>query len=96
MTGWRSRILLALIIYFGGFASAIYALAPGAKKSRSVETVAQSFDNEYELEAGTRSEAFAHAFNSVMHRCISFAEEKSVELSGLIRAKLSERQDSES
>lgn len=94
MSKWRSKILLGLIMYFGGFASAIYALAPGVERSGTKDYVPSR--EVCRNESGTKSEEFAQAFNVVMRKCVSFAEDKSVEINELVQAKLSERRrDSE-
>ena len=63
MKGWRSKFIFLLIIYFAGFASAIYMLGPdpdgGASKSSNNLSSVSSFD----------SQQFAKSFNAGMHKC---------------------------
>ena len=86
MSRLRNRILLSLITYFAGFATAIYTLAPshdadgGSKKNE--------FHNK---EVSSKSEDFALKFNSSMRKCLSIAEEKAVEIGQTVKVKLSER-----
>ena len=40
----RSKLLMALIIYFGGFATAIYYLAPASDRAEGGQVAASSFD----------------------------------------------------
>ena len=90
MGRWRSRVLYTLIIYFAGFATAIYALAPAPDaKATSGASKAESRKHS---DAGFKSEEFALAFNSGMRKCIGFAEEKAVKAGEFIKAKLAERQ----
>ncbi len=99
MGGWRSRILRTLIIYFAGFATAIYVLVPVTEKTEeAIERVSirQSHNGFKSAGFGFKSEEFAETVAAKMHRFAGFAEEKAVELSKLVRAKLAERQlDSE-
>ncbi len=37
MKGWRSKLTLMLIIYFAGFATAVYFLAPSSAEASQVE-----------------------------------------------------------
>jgi len=82
----RSKFLLALIIFFAGFATAIYTLAPSyaeAGGSKKTEIHSRKVSN--------KSGDFALKFNSGMRKCISFAEEKAVEIGQTVKARLSER-----
>jgi hypothetical protein len=86
MSRLRNRILLALITYFAGFATAIYTLAP------SYDADGGSKKNEFHnKEISSKSEDFALKFNSSMRKCLSFAEEKAVEIGRTVKVKLSER-----
>ncbi|MCK5172224.1 MAG: hypothetical protein KAR47_02465 [Planctomycetes bacterium] len=88
MGGWRSRILRTLIIYFAGFATAIYVLVPVTEKTEEpIERVSVRQSHN-----GFKSEDFVETVSAKMHRFAGFAEEKAVELSKLVRAKLAERQ----
>jgi hypothetical protein len=88
MGGWRSRILRTLIIYFAGFATAIYVLVPVTEKTEeAIERVSVRQSHN-----GFKSEEFAETVAAKMHRFAGFAEGKAVELSKLVRAKLAERQ----
>ena len=92
MYRWRSRILFALIIYFAGFATAIYALAPVADAKHSgSRDVKVSNHTDY----GSKSERFALAFNSQMRKCISVAEEQGAKIGEFIKVKLAERPEND-
>jgi len=82
----RSKFLLALITFFAGFATAIYALAPSYDKAGgSKKTELHS------KQVSSKSADFALKFNSGMRKCLSFAEEKAVEIGQTVKARLSER-----
>ena len=86
MGRWRRRILLALITFFAGFATAIYALAPASDKTGGKDADVRR------SKTSSKSEKFAMMFNSGMRRCLSFAEEKAAEVSEVVKAELAERQ----
>ena len=92
MHRWRSKLLKALIIYFAGFASAIYALAPAPDKKADGK-VWQS--NESSSQAASKSERLALAVNSGMRKCVSFAEEKTVVAREFVKAELARRRSSD-
>ena len=92
MHRWRSKLLMALIIYFAGFVSAIYALAPAPDKKGDGKA-RQS--NESSSQAASKSERLALAVNSGMRKCISFAEEKTVAAREFAKAELARRKSSE-
>jgi len=86
MGGLRSKLLLAMIAFFAGFATAIYTLAP------SYDSAGGSGKTElHTKQVASSSTEFALKFNSGMRECFGFAEEKAVELGRTIKAKLSER-----
>ena len=94
MRGWRKKILFALIMYFAGFATAIYALAPAG--DRIERTGSDSYQNrdiyQGDDSAESKSEAFAKATSVRLRKFVGFAGEKAVEAGELIKAKLAERQ----
>ena len=78
------------ILYFAGFATAIYMLAPqpdaepGQKiEQNAVQTAFANFD----------SQEFVKSFNSGMHKCIDLGKEAALRTSKYIKQKT---QDSES
>ena len=89
MYRWRSRILFALIVYFAGFATAIYALAPVA--DAKPDSVSRDVKVRNHTDSGSKSERFALKFNSQMRKCISVAEEQGAKIGEFIKAKLAER-----
>ena len=86
MRGWRSRLILLLVIYFAGFASAIYCLAP-VPENQADESCEKSFA--YSV---LKSDEFAQSFNSGMHKCVDFAKMAAWRVSKFIKQKLDDRQ----
>jgi hypothetical protein len=91
MYRWRSRILFALIIYFAGFATAIYTLAPVADAGAKPDLRASQAKHRNADDSGPKSERFALAFSSHMHKCISVAEEQAEKIGEFIKTELAER-----
>ena len=91
MYRWRSRILFALIVYFAGFATAIYALAPVADADAKTHSRARDVKVRNHTDSGSKSERFALKFNSQMRKCISVAEEQGAKIGEFIKVKLAER-----
>ena len=74
-------------MYFAGFATAIYTLAPVADNRPLAQTSAASHNHSY---TGSNSEQFASAFNLHMRNFLSIAEEQAEKLGEFIKAKLAE------
>lgn len=58
-----------LIVYFAGFATAIYCLAP-APENNSCPTSEKNF-----AYSALKSDEFAHSFNRGIHKCLDFAKD---------------------
>lgn len=86
MRGWRSKLVFALIVYFAGFATAIYTLAPAPENEagQSRENSAYSAFN---------SEEFVASFNSGMHKCVDFGKDAAFRTAKFIKQKIDEKQD---
>ena len=84
MRGWRTKFIFLLIVYFAGFATAIYMLAPApegsAEKSFGNISSASAFD----------SQEFAKSFNTGMHKCLAFSKEAAWHTAEFIKEKLKE------
>jgi hypothetical protein len=82
--GFKGKILTVLIVYFAGFATAIYALAPANPRqvtpheSKKPVSFPQSF---------TKSDQFALAFNSGMRKCISASKQAALKTGIAVKAK---------
>ena len=86
MRNWRGKLITALVIYFAGFATAIYFLAPVTEAGGKAEQVTRS------RESNSETQQFAIAFNGKMKQALSFAEEKAVEIGQTIKTELAKRQ----
>ncbi|HUT46516.1 MAG TPA: hypothetical protein VMX36_09535 [Sedimentisphaerales bacterium] len=87
MRGWRTKFIFLLIVYFAGFATAIYMLAPAPEGDAH-----QSFNKNSAL-AGFQSEEFAKSFNTGMHKCLAFGKDAAWRTAEFIREKLKEMRE---
>ncbi|MFC1738178.1 hypothetical protein ACFL1G_03900 [Planctomycetota bacterium] len=82
MRGWRTKLVFLLVVYFAGFATAVYFLAP----------VPQGQDGEFAedslLHSAFKSDEFAKSFNSGMHKCIDFSKDAAMRAGEFIKQKL--------
>jgi hypothetical protein len=84
--GWKGKLVFVLIVYFAGFATAVYCLGPtpdgkGGGSSRSGAT-----------QNGFKSDEFAKSLNSGMHKAIDVGKEAATQAAKLIREKINESQ----
>jgi len=85
MRGWRIKVVFLLIVYFSGFATAIYYLAP-APENRSVRL----FENTSAFSA-LKSDDFAQSFNAGLHKCVDFGKDAAWRTANFIREKIEEQ-----
>jgi hypothetical protein len=83
--GWRSKFVFVLMVYFAGFATAVYWLAPppadnGTGKGKPL------------LGSALRSDQFVQSFNSGMHKAIDLGKDATVQAAQLIQEKVKEAQ----
>ena len=84
--GWKGKLVFVLIVYFAGFATAVYCLGPppdakAGTPARSGPTT-KAFD----------SNQFARSLNSGMHKAIDLGKEAATQAAKLIREKISDAQ----
>ncbi len=84
--GWKGKLVFVLMVYFAGFATAIYCLGPtpdskGGDASRAGLTP-----------GAFKSEEFAKSVNSGMHKAIDVGKEAATQAAKLIREKINESQ----
>lgn len=84
MKGWRSKFIFLLIVYFAGFATAIYMLAPAPEGSS-----AKSFANISSVST-FNSQEFAKSFNAGMHKCLAFGKVAALHTAEFIKEKVRE------
>jgi hypothetical protein len=82
MHGLRSKIVFFLIVYFAGFVTGIYCLAPVPEGQGDVET-RDSFVNSV-----IKSDEFAKSINSGMHKCIAFGKDAAHRAGEYIKEKM--------
>ena len=85
MKGWRSKFIFLCIVYFAGFATAIYMLAPppeGQARPDGPENTRLGFD----------SQEFVKSFNSGMHKCIDLGKVAALRTAKYIKEKAQEKQ----
>jgi hypothetical protein len=87
MRGWRIKFLFLLIVYFAGFATAVYCLAPVPE-----DQTCESDDEKSFLDSALKSDDFAKSFNTGMHKCIDFGKNAASHTAKFIKQKLDERQ----
>ena len=89
MKGWRSKLIFLFIIYFSGFATAIYMLAPQPDEKpdqnltqNKVQAAIANFDRE----------EFVTSFNSGMHKCIDFGKDAALRTANYMKEKAKEKE----
>ena len=80
MRGWRAKLVFMLIVYFGGYATAIYTLAPAPENNKASASAESSFFQSMKAQAEekssvfsvVKSEKFKESLNSGMHKCFEY------------------------
>ncbi len=88
MGGWRSKFVLLLIVYFLGFATAIYFLAP-VSEDYTADSGQKGF-----ADSVFKSNDFATSLNTSLHKCVDFTKVAAKDLCGFIKEKVSETKSS--
>jgi hypothetical protein len=83
--GWRNKLIFLLVVYFAGFATAVYCLAP----------VPQGTDN-HSGEKGFanltfKSEDFTMVFNEGLHKVIDFSKSAALRTADFIKEEYKQR-----
>ncbi len=86
MVGFRTRFFFLLIVYFAGFATAVYVLSPTPEAGTSDTAQAKNFKRVL------KSEQFTHAINTGMHKCMDLGKDIADRAGVLIKEKLAELQ----
>ncbi len=84
MKGWRTKLIFLFIVYFAGFATAIYMLAPAPEGSAN-----QSFDK-ISSASSFNSEEFVKSFNAGIHKCLAFGKVAAWHTAEFFKEKLKE------
>ncbi|MHC4692865.1 MAG: hypothetical protein ACYS67_08985 [Planctomycetota bacterium] len=83
--GWRNKLIFLLVVYFFGFATAIYCLAPVPQNSGNL-TGERDFAN-----SALKSDEFAIAFNEGLHKVINFSKSAALRTADLIKKEYDQR-----
>lgn len=86
MGGLRGKLLIALVVYFAGFATAIYLEAPALDGPDMVR--AQSANRRDKNKETTRAEELAEKVHASLFDYFSIAEEKASQVGALVKARL--------
>ena len=89
MRGWRKKVLAVLVIYFAGFATAIYTLAPVEAEAAGAESSERG--GVEDAEPSVNGDEIAAKFKLGMQQFIGFAEDKASKVGGMIKTKLDEK-----
>lgn len=89
MRGWRTKLIFLLVVYFAGFATAIYCLAP-VPENQTNQSVEKSF-----AYSALKSDEFARSFNSGMHKCIDFGKSAAWRAGEFLKQKLDEKRQAD-
>lgn len=84
MGGWRRKIIVLLVFYFAGFATAIYFLAPAP------ELKAQAKEKSSIVHSAFKSDEFARSFNKGLHKCLDYAKDAADYAGDYVHKKLKE------
>ena len=96
MRGWRIKFVFLLIVYFGGFATAIYTLAPvpDNKANASANSLflrSKTAGEKNSVFSALKSDDFAKSFNSGIHKCIEFGKDVTWRTARFIKQKIDQR-----
>ncbi|MGA1979173.1 MAG: hypothetical protein ABSG99_01215 [Sedimentisphaerales bacterium] len=82
----RSKLIFLLIVYFAGFATAIYCLAP-APDAQACRFSEKSF-----AYSALKSDEFAKSFNVGMHKFLYYSKDAAKRLSAFLKQKYDRHQ----
>jgi len=76
---WRHKLIFLLVIYFAGFATAIYCLAPAPQNADN------RTDYNSVVYSALKSDEFATAFNEGLHKLIDFGKSAALHTADFIK-----------
>ena len=82
--GWKSKFIFLLIVYFAGFATAVYWLVPGENESEAC------FSENTGISA-INTDGFARGLKTGMDQCMEFTKEAVAKANELIKDKINEK-----
>jgi hypothetical protein len=83
---WRVKFIFLLIVYFAGFATAIYTLAP-APENQNYQSSEKTF-----AFSSIKSDEFTKSFNAGMHKCVDFGKDAAWRVAKYLKQKMEEKQ----
>ena len=93
MGRWQRKILLSLIVYFAGFGTAIYVLAPAEQRVSLNRETQQGSPVALAGLDGDEVSRFKDAIRLGFSKCKSFAEDQSVRAAEFFRQQMDKKQD---
>lgn len=84
MGGFRAKFILLLVVYFAGFCTAIYFLAPVPKEDGFGE-------GKGIFNSAFASDEFAVNFGSTLHKCVDFGKKAALETADFLKEKYRQR-----
>ena len=99
MGRWRRKLLISLIVYSAGFASAVYMLAPSSAHASS-ETTQMASASGWSANAGTwidkaQTNQWAGKLKTGMDKIVGFAEDNALRAAEMIRSKTGQSDQSD-
>ena len=82
MGGWKTKFIFLLIVYFAGFATAIYVLAP-VPDAQDYQTCEKGFGG-----SAFQSGEFVQTFNIGMHKCVGFTKNAAISATRFVKRKI--------
>lgn len=83
--GWRNKLIFLLVVYFFGFATAVYCLAPVPQNAGN-RTGEKSFAH-----SALKSDEFATAVSEGLHKLINFSKSAALHTANLIKQEYNQR-----
>lgn len=90
VSGWRSKFIFLLIVYFAGFATAIYTLAPEPGKNGKPFALGSLLPSASQKGKSMTREEFVVSFNAGMHKAVDMGKAAAIQTGKMIKEKLDE------
>jgi hypothetical protein len=82
---WKSKLIMLLIVYFAGFATAIYCMMP-APDAKACKPSEKGF-----AYSALKTDEFAKSFNVGMHKFINYSKDAAKRFSAYLKEKREEK-----
>lgn len=87
--GWKGKLICILVIFFAGFATAIYCLAPVSQEQ------AAFYNPKGFPYTALKSDRFAKSFDVSLHKFVDFSKDTASRIAGYAKRKAEEKQQTE-